>query len=234
MFTSPASSSLESKWTTRLATATGALTAVALSPAAAKAAVIKVTDSPISLSPTSGLGATSFWDVDGDGSNDFRLFNVKSFGINLFFGSNGSNGRGLIAPFRSDNVIALNTSFNVGPTLATNSWGLGSYPYRGMMSSGGAIWYDWNKGFGQGDNFFGFRFQKSDGQHYGYAIVNFDSPNKLVTISRWAYNDVADGIVHVEPITPGVPSVPGPIGLAGLAAGAAWTRKLRRRAKASA
>jgi hypothetical protein len=62
--------------------------------------------------------------------------------------------------------------------------------------------------------------------HYGYAVVNFDSANKLVTLSRWAYNNVADGTVHVESIP-----VPGPIGLAGLAAGAAWTRKLRNRIK---
>jgi hypothetical protein len=207
---------------------------VALSPVAGKAAVIKVTGSPVSLSPTAGNGATSFWDVDGDGSNDFRLWNFYSA---LMFGSNGSNGRGLIAPFSTDNVIALNTSFNVGPTLASNVWGKGGisgYSYRNMMYLGGSIGYDWNYGFGQGDNFFGFRFNKPDGMHYGYAVVNFDSPNKLVTISSWAYNNVTDGIAHVETITGDAPAVPGPIGLAGLAAGAAWTRKLRRRIKASA
>ena len=231
----PTSKFLASSWTTRLATATGALAAVALSPAAGKAAVIKVTGSPVSLSPTAGVGATSFWDVDSDGSNDFRLW-VISWG-DLFFGSDGSNGRGLIAPFFTDNVQALNTSFNVGPTLASNVWGRGStggYTYRAMMSSGGLIGYDWDFGFGQGDNFFGFRFNKPDGLHYGYAVVNFDSPNKLVTISRWAYNNVADGIAHVETITADPSPVPGPIGLTGLAAGAAWTRKLRKRIKASA
>jgi len=231
----PISNFLASSWTTRLATATGALAAVTLSPAAGKAAVIKVTSSPVSLSPTAGVGATSFWDVDSDGSNDFRLFNF--FGP-LSFGSDGLNGRGLIAPFiNTDNVQALNTSFNVGPTLASNAWGSGStqgYGNRGIMEYDGAIGYDWNYGFGQGDNFFGFRFQKTDGLHYGFAVVNFDSPNKLVTISKWAYNNVADGIVHVEAITADSTAVPGPIGLAGLAAGAAWTRKLRKRIKASA
>ena len=82
----PTSKFLASSWTTRLATATGALAAVALSPAAGKAAVIKVTGSPVSLSPTAGVGATSFWDVDSDGSNDFRLFN--NFG-SVYFGSDG-------------------------------------------------------------------------------------------------------------------------------------------------
>ena len=225
---------LASSWTTRLATATGALAAVALSPAAGKAAVIKVTGSPVSLSPTAGDGATSFWDVDSDGSNDFRLFN--NYGA-VNFGSDGSNGRGLIARYFTDNVQALNTSFNVGPTLASNVWGLGSnagFTYRNMMSSDGSIGHDWDFGFGQGDNFFGFRFQKTGGLHYGFAVVNFDSPNKLVTISKWAYNNVANGSVHVEAITADPSPVPGPIGLAGLAAGAAWTRKLRKRIKATA
>ena len=151
---------LASSWTTRLATATGALAAVALSPAAGKAAVIKVTGSPVSLSPTAGNGATSFWDVDSDGSNDFRLFN---FYYGLFFGSDGSNGRGLIAPFFTDNVQALNTSFNVGPTLASNVWGQGSnagFTFRNMMSNEGNIGYDWNSGFGQGDNFLASAFRK--------------------------------------------------------------------------
>ena len=110
----------------------------------------------------------------------------------------------MIAPNKTDNVIALNTSFDVGPTLASNVWGRGGtsnypagYAYRNMMWPNGDIGYDWNFGFGQGDNFFGFRFDKPDGMHYGYAVVNFDSPNKLVTISRWAYNNVADGIAHV-------------------------------------
>jgi antitoxin component of MazEF toxin-antitoxin module len=224
---------LTSSWTTRLATATGTLAAVALSPAAGKAAVIKVTGSPVSLSLTAGDGATSFWDVDGDGSNDFRLFND---GPTMFLGSDSSNGRGLVAPAsKSDNVIALNTSFNVGPTLASGAWGSGSYTSRNIMEGPNAsIGYDFDGGFGQGDNFFGFRFEKLGGLHYGYAIVNFDSPNETVTISRWAYNNVADGIAHVEAIAADPSAVPGPIGLAGLAAGAAWTRKLRRRIKTAA
>ena len=103
-----------------------------------------------------------------------------------------------------------------------------------MMTVNGKLGSDWNYFFIQGDNFFGFRFQKNGGLHYGYAVINFDSPNKVVTISSWAYNNVADGIAHVEPITANAPAVPGPIGLAGLAAGAAWTRKLRRRIKTAA
>jgi hypothetical protein len=219
-------------WTTRLATATGALAAVALSPAVGKAAVISVTGAPVSLSSTAGLGTTAYWDVDGDGSSDFRLSNAQTYygSQALFFASDGSNGRGLVAPYTygGDNVIALNTSVNVGPTLASNTWGTGSYRYRNMMDTSGDIGYNWSYGFGQGDNFFGFRFDKAGSLYYGVGVVNFDSPNQLVTISSWSYNDVANQPVHVAN------PVPGPIGLAGLAGGAAWTRKLRKRVKAAA
>jgi hypothetical protein len=216
-----------------LATATGTLAAVALSPAAGKAAVIKVTGSPVSLSLTAGDGAFSRWDVDGDGSTEFTLYNDEGV-LELF--SSSSNGRGLIGPSPgNEDVLALQTSFNVGPTLAANfAWG--PTGQRDIMSSTGFFGDDFNSsaGFGQGDNFFGFRFDKGGDMYYGYAVINLDSPNTTVTISRWAYNNVADGIAHVEAITADPSAVPGPIGLAGLAAGAAWTRKLRRRIKTAA
>jgi hypothetical protein len=108
------------------------------------------------------------------------------------------------------------------------------------MATNGAIGYDFNGGYGggnafqQGDNFFGFRFLQGADLLYGYGVLNFDSANKIVTISSWAYNNTPNSSLHVEAITGDAPAVPGPIGLAGLAAGAAWTRKLRRRIKAAA
>jgi hypothetical protein len=67
--------------------------------------------------------------------------------------------------------------------------------------------------------------------YYGYGIIDFDLAARTVTISSWAYESVAGDPITVGSIAP--TSVPGPIGLAGLAAGAAWTRKLRRRIRAS-
>lgn len=231
MATPTTSKSRASSWTTRLATATGTLAAVALSPAAGKAAVIKVTGSPVSLSLTAGDGASSLWDVDGDGNTEFSLRNVH--GHMHFTIDNPQSGKGLIATSSTNtSVIALNTSFNVGPTLASNTWGISSFDSVVMQTDGLSIGVF--NGFGEGDNFFGFRFEKLGAQYYGYAVLNVDSPNTTVTISRWAYNNVADGIAHVEAITADPSAVPGPIGLAGLAAGAAWTRKLRRRIKTAA
>ena len=231
MATIPLFDVLASSWTTRLAAATGTLAAVALSPAAGKAAVLKVTGSPVSLSLAAAAGTSSLWDVDGDGISEFSLY---KHGNHLDFSiSNPGNGKALIAMFASSSSVnALNSSFNVGPTLASNAWGATGL-FTVIMDSSGYIGSAFS-GFGQGDNFFGFRFDKGGDMHYGYAVVNFDSPNETVTISRWAYNNVADGIAHVEAIAADPSAVPGPIGLAGLAAGAAWTRKLRRRIKTAA
>ena len=233
-----------SHWVNRLGVVAGSLGAITMSPIAGKAAVVKVTGSPVSLH--ANANSTAYWDVDGDGSNDFRLWNRPPYttyyggqvpGGTVFFGSNGSIGRGLVAPFKTDAVIALPISFNVGPTLnqAIGSynpvWGPGFYQSRNAMSGGGSIGYDFNYGFQQGDNYFGFRFDKSGALHYGFGVINFDSPNKLVTIKSWVYDTVADRSVHVE--VSGPSEVPGPSGLLGLAAGAGWVRKMRRRVKAA-
>jgi hypothetical protein len=143
--------------------------------------------------------------------------------------SNGLNGRGFVRPDGStnDNVRQLNSSFFVGPG---NSRGTGSNGFRTIMLPDGSIGIDLDN-FQQGDNFFGFRFEKSSSLYYGYGIMNFDSANKLVTISSWAYNNAADQPIHVTAFSE---AVPGPLGLAGLAAGAGWARKLRRRIRKAA
>lgn len=215
-------------WATALAATSGTLAAIALAPTASQAVVVNVTNRPVTLSINDGGGAVSYWDVDGDSSNDFRLFNYYGF---MFFASDGSNGRGLVAPFGTDNVQALASGFQVGPTVNPFAWGPGDYRFRNAMYNNGAIGYDWNYGFNQGDNFFGFRFLENSSLHYGWAVINFDSPNKSVTISSWAYNTLPDSPVTVGAVTQ---DVPGPLGLGGLAAGAAWTRKLRRRIRQSA
>ena len=83
---------------------------MALSPAAGKAAVIKVTGSPVSN--FIGSGVTSFWDIDGDSQNDFKLAN---FYASLFFASTG-NGRGLASYGYRDNAKLFVDSNQVGPT----------------------------------------------------------------------------------------------------------------------
>ncbi len=205
---------------------------------AGKAAGIKITGSPVTLSLTDGVGAFANWDVDGDLSTDFQLINTiqGSLTLNSYGYFFGYNGRGLVGANTSfGDVKPLNTSFRVGPTLATGfGWSpptTSSGTYRPILNPYGNIAPDFAL-FSQGDNYFGFRFLIGTNLHYGYGVMNINSNTKSVTISRWAYESDPDTEIHVEPFTSAA-AVPGPMGIAGLAAGAAWVRRLRRRVNAS-
>jgi hypothetical protein len=220
--------------------AAGTLSGLAMVPGAAQAAVVQVTGNPVSLSLSDPAGATVTWDVDGAGGIDFSLFrqsgtlaiqfaSVSTFGASY-------NGRGLIAPSYTDNVQALATSFQVGPTLATYTWGSSIYRLRNAMESSGSgptIGYDWDHGFAPGENFFGFRFLDSgSNMHYGYGVVDFDlSGAGTVTISRWAYETTVDTPIHVGPISPVPEPGTGALMLLGLGAAGLLTWRNRRREK---
>jgi hypothetical protein len=224
---------LRKSWAARLGLMTASLGSVLYAGPEAQAAVIKVTGSAVTLSIDDGNGARAFWDVDGDSVNDFRLENSSNA---MLFASNGLRGRGLVeTSLVAGNVQLLDIGFQVGPTLpASAGWGPG-VAVRAIMSSAGPIGEAWEKEFQQGDNFFGFRFQKGADPaslNYGYGIVNFNSSTRTVSITQWAYESSPNTPLTVESFDPA--AVPGPIGLAGLAAGAAWTRKLRRRIRQSA
>ncbi len=227
--------------TAKLAKTAGSLSALALLPVGAQAGVIQVTGSPVSLSMAAADGSIAHWDVDGSGGSDFRLWKQGAAGVGtIFLGSDGSNGRGLIAPFATDNVQGLNTSFMVGPSLAGYAWGSGAaggYAARNAMQTGpGAfkIGYDWNFNIHTGDNFFGFRFMNGANEFYGVGVINFDIVNGIVTLEKWAYNDTPDGQVHVENITGSTVPEPSTLSLALIGMGAGGVRAWRRRRQAQA
>lgn len=228
----------------RIALAAGSLSALGLASTGAEAAPILVNNNPVSLSFSTAPGSSAEWDVDGNGSSEFRLFRSSSSVVLDSYG--GQNGRGLVGPgFFTDDVQALQQGFNVGPTLAYGYvWGSAS-TFRNAMENydngnvgGPNFWigYDFKYGFTPGDNFFGFRFvNENDELLYGFGVINFDLVNGVVTIDRWAYESTPNTAVEVRPIADNINNIPEPgtasLTLLGLGAGGVRAWRARKKAE---
>jgi len=231
--------------------ATGcALSAIYLLPAATVQADAVVNTNSITVN----IGdPQAFWDVDGDGSDEFELHTGAVGGSSYSalldtydsFNNVSLDGRGMVqnTTNTSEDLFApLSPGVSVGPSLATGyQWGSSQQTWRTMIaSSGSAVGGDAaSSGFvSGGDQYFGFRFDRSGQTHYGWAEVSFDTSGSPggYTIVRWGYEDqpntaIAVGGGATSAATPvpvgGLPV----IGLAMLGLGAAGLRELRRRRK---
>ena len=206
-----------------------------------------------------GVGGAEFelWRQGSSTSSDAAAMVTATGAIQLGSGTSSApmNGRGLVGPTGSqtDNVQALNNGFNVGPTLANGLvWGWnssGGYSYRNIMqasstsSAGGGpqpggpdywIGYDFNFDFNIGENVFGFRFDVAGSMHYGFAVVDLDTANGIVTIDRWAYETVADTAIEVQDISSAAVPEPSSLTLLALGAGGLATMRARQRKRLQA
>lgn len=230
------------------------ISAAALMPVTADAAIVHVSGAPVVIGVTGG----GSWDVDGTGADefDFRHRHATAYvGSRTFieddvrvFSGGSMNGRGLVGPggIRSS-VAVLHRSEYVGSGKASfRTPVLGSSYGRGVMDAGLSRIFTSSThflhasapashfyAFGQDPGYLGFAFDPGDGTRFGWAKVQFDEDgfNSSLTIEEWAYEDEAGKAIHVG-------SVPAPpaaaAGLTLLAMGAAGVRAHRRRKQAAA
>jgi len=214
------------KYSQRMLAAAGSLSGLTAAHVATEAALIHVSDRPLSIKFTDGDGYEQQWDIDGAGAAEFSFVVVDGiFTDQVNVTSGGLNGRQFVAINNStDNIKALASSFTVG---AGADFTTGTY--RNIIETSSidnathsVLGPDLGDGFNpNGSNLVGFRFDAGSGFRYGYAEWVYDlgafGTATGLTITQWWYDD-AGGSVHVQNPPPAVPE---PNTLALLALGAA-------------
>jgi len=156
----------------KLALAGGAGAAITgLAAQSADATPIRSPTLPLSPPATDG---TIPWDIDGDGTEDFRLRNL--YGIAASFGNVGaapSPARFVVASTVTESGFAkLSTGFNVGAIMSGFSFfpdpEFNSMTRYGTIGSAAA-----GNGWALGDiGFFGFKFTIGSDVHYGWGQID--------------------------------------------------------------
>ncbi len=194
--------------------------------------------------PSGGLVSPSSpgtinWDIDNDGTDDFRFsFNSSGFS-STYYGSLYMSDLGDARVARPDGSSNIFAKLSSGAKLGTAADGLSFNAAREIRTlvisySGTNItgYYPANGGWSLGDTgYFGFKFTSSGNTHYGWAEMTLSSGSQpWATINEAWYNDTPDGEVTVgvvpEPAEVG-------LGLGALALGAAGLRRIRQKRKAA-
>ena len=174
---SNATSARRSSLSQKLAVASGAAAAFAgvAAPQLAEAEIIRSTTLP--LSPPASAGV-SYWDVDGDGTNDFTLHNSTIAGSDSTIRGAVLSELGparFVSPAAASIGFAkLNAGFNVGGVLVT---GYKFFYFAqiniGITNSGSIGSAASTGGWALGDTgYFGFKFSNTSGVHYGWGQIN--------------------------------------------------------------
>jgi hypothetical protein len=182
----------------KLAVASGAAAAFTgvAAPQLAEAGIVRSTTLP--LSPP-GSDESNFWDVDGDGSNDFELANsntsmalVTELGASRF-----------VAPMNQnlDGFAKLATGFAVGSNLGTAYKFFVARQAGIKITSSSSIDADVTQGgWAMGDTgYFGFKFTNAGGVHYGWGTMHIiGSPaGSGYTFTEAYYNTTPNASIQV-------------------------------------
>jgi hypothetical protein len=180
----------------KLAVASGAAAAFAgvAAPQSAEAGIVQSTTLP--MSPPAEYGS-NFWDVDGDGTHDFRLRNLGSAAGVWELGS----ARFVSPASQSSNGFGkLNTGFNVGGSLATGYKFFSSSQNIKITSSGNVNGRIGAQGWAIGNTgYFGFKFSNGSNVHYGWGQMSITGTpvGQGYTLTEAYYNDTPDASIQV-------------------------------------
>jgi hypothetical protein len=207
---------------------------------AAASAACGTAQAAVILSPTVGSGiqppntpGTTFWDVDNDGVNDFRLMHF--FSSLTWAEMRDTNGGRLVIPLSAPSnrgIWKLNIGFIVQASMTGSGAKFNALPLvsntittNGANAGNAAL--NWG-GWAWGDTgFFGFSFTSGGNTHYGYGQMTIGAPG--VAGQRFRINYAYYESTPNTPIVVG--AVPEPSKIALLALGVLGLAALARRRK---
>ena len=209
----------------KLVLAGGAAGLALVSGTAAEAAVVSALNTPIS--PPSSFGVNS-WDVDGDSTTDFQLFNAS---VNAML-SETSGGRFVVPNSRTEDGFAkLSSGFVVGPTMAGFKFFATAQGFISVTLFGGIGPDVVPQGWSLGDvGFFGFKFTSGVNTYYGWGLIDIHggTPGAGYTITQAYYNNTPGATIIVGDTGGAIPE-PSTCALALLAAGGVAAYRGRRK-----
>ena len=204
----------------------------------ANAALIASTTIPEGGLTSPSSPGTSNWDIDNDGTDDFRFSkytSTSSFGSYAYLYLQDLGDARIAGPDANTQYFKKLTA---GAKLGTANDALGfdaSPGNRTLISTSSSstnlgFWLKNDGGWSLGDTgYFGFKFTSNGNTHYGWAEMTLSTTSAQATINEAWYNDTPDGIVEVGVAIP-EPAEVG-LGLGVLALGAAGLRRMRQNRK---
>lgn len=190
-----------------LASGAGAALAGAFVPHSAEAGIVQSTTLP--LSPPSSSGE-NYWDVDGDGSNDFGLFGYIPRPATTpdqttgppFAALKEFNAGRFVIPNRIYNgtLAKLASGVTVGPNLG-NAYRFSTVARTRSITgtgvtAGGAFNGGWTR---NNPGSFGFKFSNASGVHYGWGqmLITGTPQGSGFTLTSAYYNDTPGASITV-------------------------------------
>lgn len=196
-----------------LVSGAGVALACGAAPGSAHGEVIRSNTLPLSPPATD---TSYFWDIDGDGTNDFSLRNsststaeLNDIGASRLVRRSPSTGIG------ADNFAKLLAGFTVGSVMPSGFSFVPTTADHGVTNDGTHLKADaLQGGWTFGDvGYFGFKFSNTSGVHYGWGQLNIHGTTggfavgQGYTITEAWYNNTPGASIQVGDTGTAVPEI---------------------------